>query len=270
MHIKIALIVTIFNKVSYTIDFLKSLETTPIDIKIFIIDNASTDDSKRTIQQISFKFPIRFYSFPKKVSVSETWNKGISLAINEQFDYFIIANNDIIVRKDTISNLFAEYKKGEVDLLTAKNYQGKIEKDRLFMLNPTPALTTPIDFSFIMFHKKVIEKVGLFDTNFFPAYFEDNDFTARLWLAGMNAFALTSAVMYHIGSVTQNQTHPGVCTQDQFRHNQQLFILKWGYAPVHKHLQGLKRYYQHPYNDSTISIKNISDPPPAIMKLLDI
>jgi GT2 family glycosyltransferase len=40
-------------------------------------------------------------------------------------------------------------------------------------------------FNFFCLHKRFIEKVGWFDENFYPAYFEDNDFVYRCNLAEM-------------------------------------------------------------------------------------
>lgn len=53
-----------------------------------------------------------------------------------------------------------------------------------------------------MTKKAVFDKIGGFDENFSPAYFEDNDLSWRYIFAGYKNFISKRSYFYHKGSVT--------------------------------------------------------------------
>jgi GT2 family glycosyltransferase len=82
--------------------------------------------------------------------------------------------------------------------------------------------------------KEAIEKIGYFDSdNFFPAYYEDNDYLYRVKLSEYEFYLYGGLKVHHEGSKTQfwNGEEQRVVSHDAFRANQQRYIQKWGGLP---------------------------------------
>jgi GT2 family glycosyltransferase len=99
--------------------------------------------------------------FPSNLGVPVSWNLGIkSLPMS---DYWLIANFDIEWGGDSLQ-LFAE----------------QSSSDKLLLSNGSP------EWCAFSIGSKVVEKVGLFDESFVPAYFEDTDYKRRADFFGCN------------------------------------------------------------------------------------
>jgi len=87
-------------------------------------------------------------------------------------------------------------------------------------------------FSCFMLPKMVYSAVGPFDEQFWPAYFEDNDYSHRVTLAQI-PFCFTGVGYGHIGSATlaSYTTAEQGEHQRQFAANQQRYIDKWKGMP---------------------------------------
>jgi len=84
-------------------------------------------------------------------------------------------------------------------------------------------------FCFAVKPKLLVEAVGWFDENIYPAYFEDNDMHYRMKLAGVVSYIDTRIVVNHFGSATQNADpdSPNV-TASRFQAIKAYYIRKWG------------------------------------------
>jgi hypothetical protein len=127
---------------------------------LVIIDNGAktTDWSPTWNQWVSKTWHLKF---PSNLGVPVSWNLGIkSLPMS---DYWLIANFDIEWGGDSLK-LFAE----------------QSTADKLLLSNGSP------EWCAFSIGSKVVEKVGLFDDSFVPAYFEDTDYRRRADFLGVN------------------------------------------------------------------------------------
>ena len=120
---------------------------------LLIVDNgAKQQDWSPTWNQWVNK--IWHLKFPSNLGVPGSWNLGIkSLPFA---DYWLITNFDVEWGGDSL-----------------KMFQEISRKDKLVLSNGAPPWCA---FSLGW---EVVEKVGLFDESFVPAYFEDNDYQRR-------------------------------------------------------------------------------------------
>ena len=114
-----------------------------------------------------------------------------------------------------------------------------------------------------MYRKSLLEKVGLFDDNFF-AYMEDVDLAVRSQIMGYKNFSCPGAVVYHIGSATSGSRYNEFKVKTAARNNvwvvyknlpiplkilnfiflffgflmKYIFFLKKGFGPIY--LEGLR------------------------------
>lgn len=171
--------------------------------------------------------------------VAGAWNDGIKEAFKDGCKYILVINDDIILSNWTIDNQILELEnaddKGEnLVLTTGWATTPPIHGEPISMMQyPRPssemAWVPGADFACFMMTEKCWEEVGEFDENFFPAYFEDNDYHRRILLKGLTAKTVPQAPYFHYGSSTQ-KTSDGV-PSDKFLLNQQYYVKKWGGLP---------------------------------------
>ncbi len=78
-----------------------------------------------------------------------------------------------------------------------------------------------------LFKKEVMEKIGYIDVNFYPAYYEDNDYVRRAIHANLKSCRVTNAVYFHFWSRTIHQGSGG-STSRYFEMNRNFYHTKWG------------------------------------------
>jgi hypothetical protein len=133
--------------------------------------------------------------------VAMSWNLLCMAGFFEK-EYAVILNDDVILQynQDEIQQYLNEHKP-----LLAIHGSG---------------------FCAFIIHKSVFEKVGFFDFNFSPAYFEDADYVYRCKLAGIEITKpeiLRTIVTGHSSSIEKDPT-----LNDRFQINKQYYIQKWG------------------------------------------
>lgn len=120
---------------------------------LVVIDNGAKNSYWEPVwnQWVSKLWHIRM---PSNLGVPGSWNLGIKSL--PQSDYWLITNFDVEWGGDSL-----------------KMFQEMSSKDKLVLSNGSPSWCA---FSLGW---EVVDKVGLFDESFVPAYFEDNDYQRR-------------------------------------------------------------------------------------------
>ena len=78
-----------------------------------------------------------------------------------------------------------------------------------------------------LYTKSIVDKLGYIDTNFFPAYYSDNDYARRGVLTNIKSTTLDNTYYFHFWSRTIKQGSGG-STGDYFRKNRKYYVDKWG------------------------------------------
>ena len=202
----------------------QSLSLSKSKIQIILIDNASTDNSLSRAKKI---FPkIKVIKNPKNFGFAKAINQGIKIA---QYPWIIPCNNDIKLhpqwfthitktiqnnKKPKVVTFFGTVLNKTGDYVESTglefNYSGKcknINNDRKFdksLTNQSPKVIWGGNASLIVYNKNVIQKIGLFDPDFF-AYEEDVDLALRLHHLGYKTLWVPPAVSYHFGGATSDK-----------------------------------------------------------------
>jgi len=235
---KICLVCPVLNCWNYTKQFIDNLDFSQFN-KLIIINNGSNSENTLNLWQLSKNKQIDVIHHPNNIGVAPAWNEGTKRAIETyKSEYIIICNNDIIVRPDTIKNLIKGIKKPGIALITptnTKDFDEEPKKLYEFLIPKKLKLTDNPDFSCFMITKKTIEKVGYFDENFWPAYFEDNDYHYRIKLAGLRGVKSNKSLYFHFGSMTiKSGGAIAVISNENYLKNQAYFVKKWGGLPGQK------------------------------------
>ena len=235
---KIAFIIVTFNN-EKTIQkclasVLNSKLTSKLSFQVYIIDNASQDQTLKVIA-LNFKHHNFIISNNKKnLGFAQAVNQGIKLA-SKKFhpDYFFLLNPDAYLASDCIEKLIDS---------THSNYLLRSSLTSPFIFNPrthrlwfsggkinwlklktTHLITTKNQLQKInylsgcclLIPKKIIRKIGLLDEKFF-LYYEDADFSLRAKKAGFTLRIVSQAIAYHLESNSFNSSKKEIQPKDYY------------------------------------------------------
>lgn len=183
------------------------------DFEIIVVDNGSADGS---IEYLRSNFPfIKLIRNKKNLGFAKANNQGIEVAKGE---FILFLNNDTKVERNFLSILVTRLsedpkmgacqpkvlhweKPGKLDSIGSFLMSSGFLYHFGFEAKDTKDLDVEIKLfsgkgSCLLVKKKVLEKIGYFDEDFF-AYFEETDLCWRLWLAGFYLLYIPEAVIYH-------------------------------------------------------------------------
>lgn len=179
------------------------------------------------IEKTSTMKPFMYYIFDNscgeftakhpKLRVDLSDRNNLANAWNHMFSEFpldvvVVGNDDVLPEPDTLE-LF---------------YNTAIQQDMQGLLLPENG-----SFSLFCVLPKTFQKVGEFDTQFTPIYFEDNDFFYRCQLHNEPTINIQGCLFKHEGSKTLRIISPQELEQHHinFRANQARYVSKWGGMP---------------------------------------
>ena len=182
-------------------------------------------------------------------SVAASWNWGCDRALEDGADFLLLLANDVTLGAGCLDALLAYGADPE-------NAGVAMWSGTAVNLHPGANLwanTDGCDFSAAMFRPETFEKAGRFDENFRPAYYEDNDYAARVVLGGGRMAQLGAAHFQHLGSQTI-KSDPEMHHHANYwqGHNKHYFCRKWGQIQPRNASEDMRRdYYPTPFNDPT-------------------
>lgn len=234
---KIGIIITCKNLIHYTAAAVDSIFTQHPHV-VIIVDDHSTDQTKEWIRDLPELYPgTTFYPIvdANAPSLAAKWNIACTKAFEElECDAVLVCNNDILFNPITIDSLVARMRRGDVGMVTAHNLRGELQDPEQILTLPVtwePSEAPHPDFSCFLLSRATYDRVGPFDENFIPCYFEDGDYHLRMGKAKVKAITYTGAPYYHYGSRTQNSVYGGVCTPAQFDKLREYLKHKHGTTP---------------------------------------
>jgi hypothetical protein len=214
----ISVLIVNYNGARLLKECLDSLEVQTFrDFEIVMVDNASKDNSVAFVQQY----------YPKvNVVVSESnlgFGGGNNLGYQHcrgEFIYFL--NNDVFAEKDALNELVSEIRKNPSIHIFASfliQYRDRTKVDSAgdtlytcgkgctFVNYPVslftkPRLITAACGGAALFSRSTLEKIGLFDVDYFLNY-EDLDLSFRAQHMGEKILFVPSSKIYHYGSASQ-------------------------------------------------------------------
>ena len=223
-----------WNQIDKTLACLQTVEELAYDrdrFGVLVIDNGSSDD---TTAQIEDQFPqVKVITLPQNLGFSGGYNHGLIHSLEMGYDYTFLINNDTLLDPHCLSHLVdqLEQQPHSYAWATAKIYyaadplcvwsvgglyngwnleivgKGDNQPDR-------GQWDTPRDLDFaplcgVLLHRRLLESIGLLDTNFF-VYYEDMDFFYRAHQAGFYGRLAPDAKMWHVVSASSGgQVTPG-------------------------------------------------------------
>ncbi len=233
----VAIIIVNWNQPALTLKTLDSLFNIDYpDYKIFLVDNHSGDNSYKTFTKaLNNNQKVDIISSPTNSGYVGGNNLGLSIADQQGFEYFLLLNNDVLVKKDFLTHLVNEAKRSPtVGILGPKIYFapghefhsgyhkneiGKViwsaggQMDWRNILGSNRGVdevdrgqydqsTSKLDFltgCCLLIKKSLYQKIGGLDQKYFM-YLEDFDYCQRAKRAGYRLLYVPKSVIWHINS----------------------------------------------------------------------
>lgn len=211
MNTIFALGIPTLNRADLLNDALKKYVLDFPDTKIFIVDNGGQRIFEH--ENITMLRPLT------NAGVARSWNMLCTEIFKLKIPNAIILNDDVYLGKkqDDVKNFISE--NGHRDLIATNQ-----------------------DWCVFVMPEKTFKKVGGFDEEFFPAYYEDNDFAYRMKLLGLSE--TTSNFLNPLVFRKSQTMAKDFSTVKDFDINKNRYIDKWGGLPEHEK-------YKTPFNKKT-------------------
>lgn len=158
---------------------------------------------------------VHFYNYGYNRGLSASWNEGLYNAYYEGADVAMIANDDAIPAGGDVERI-AQAALHHPKAYMVDGYGYDVKENSYGNMRFSLAAINPI----------ALEKLGCFDENFFPIYYEDMDWFYRARLAGLELYTVPDTNIVHQGSKSLTIT-PSNLHHLTFTLNQKYYMRKW-------------------------------------------
>lgn len=261
MNKKVVVVIVVYNGAKWIKKCLESLEQSEYNNEVIIIDNCSSDDS---LQIISLFPKIFLIKNNENLGFGKANNLGIQKALNVGAEYVFLLNQDTWVFSKTISNLvIAAQASDEFGIISPMHYSGnenildasfKIYWDRKLKSISDQIDEVPfVNAAAWLLPKKIVEKVGFFET-MFAHYGEDRNYSDRILYHKYKTVIVKNAMICHDRIISRNFRKDVI----QSRFSIQREVLNINNNLVVGYFRGLKAVFGLPkYFSKFYSFRNV-------------
>ena len=245
---QVSIVVLNFNTKTSIQTCIESIQkyTHNINYEIVVVDNGSTDGSVNILRKLN---GIKLIENKINIGVSKGWNQGIA-SVNSSND-IVVLNSDIIVEEGWLSKLSkVAYDDPSIGVVGCRIKGLKNNNDHLLhtgaiirrdgmgeenkwgiplkdygqcQINKEVQIVVG---ACMYFRREVLEKVGLFEEDYTPAYFEDSDMCLKISKAGYKVFYCGEVTLLHEHGATSRANNINAASLLQT--NKIKFLKRWG------------------------------------------
>ena len=230
---EIAVVILNYNGEQYLREYLPTVfQHHPSNHKLYVIDNASTDESLNYLQ---YQYPeVRRISLKKNYGFAEGYNKGLAQI---DADYFLLLNSDVRVTEDFITPLVRRIQADPMNMAVQPKILSLKEPQKFEYAGAAGGLIDILGYTFavgrmheiveddehqyeaprqifwssgaaMLVNAKMFLSIGGFDEDYF-AHQEEVDLCWRIQRAGGKIWYEPKARVYHLGGGTLEYHKPG-------------------------------------------------------------
>ena len=192
-----SILIVSYNNLSLTKAVVRTSLEQDTPCSVLVVDNGSTDGTDKWLHTK----PVST-CFGRQQSLAACWNLGIGYFRHCGAPEVLVLNNDVEIPRN-FYRLLRDCNKPFISGVPVDDRSRLAEVKTVDYLlstaNPHPS------FSAFMIRREVVDKVGFFDEEYYPAYFEDGDMHVRMHRAGVEAVSV-DLPFYHVRSSTLNNS----------------------------------------------------------------
>lgn len=200
---------------------------------VYLFRHSENSDVKAVCEKYANYSNVNYYPYGVNRGLARSVNEGLIDGYQrDKCDVMITANDDILPGE------------GDIDKIATAAYHNR---DRYLVegMGIINSQMGVVEWALAAINPIALEKVGYFDENFFPAYYEDVDYRYRGRLAGLKTMVVEDTHIRHIGSASVSFVDADQ-HEDEFMRNQAHYLRKWGGEKGHEN-------FIHPFNDPAAS-----------------
>lgn len=215
---KTAIIIVNWNGRELTQQCLEGLSLWEPNVPIYLVDNGSTDGSVDHLTRL----------FPSTILIRSSTNLGfgggnnlgIEKALEDGYDAVFLLNNDTIIDEPFLEIIESQCKNPSIGIIGPVVVDGHdseatqcrggaislnlssfpyLGQGEVFTKSNMVSEVGYVLGAAMLIKKEVIENIGMFDQEFFPAYVEEADLCHRAKLSGFRSYISHSVRIRHIG-----------------------------------------------------------------------
>jgi GT2 family glycosyltransferase len=222
---RVLLAITAYNGRDFLERTLRSalrIDTTVADLEIVVFDDASPEEGfGEWLEGLCGSLGVGYYRTPRNLGIVRNVNLGLLYARDQEHDFVIISNSDVIYPENLLTGMIAVADSDEtIGSVTAWSNNVSVyslpndQPDRLLADQETvdlvshalndhygaAAVDVPAGISFcILIPQRVLHEVGLMDPVFGRGYCEETDWTLRSKARGYRVAMSPGVFVYHAG-----------------------------------------------------------------------
>lgn len=224
--------VPVLNRGDLLLDLVNSIDY-PVE-KFAIVQNGHDADVVEAIdkvkQGINPNIKSVYISIPfRNLGVSPSWNHIITSF--PEAPLIVMPSSDIKFGMDDLSKIMEAH---------------TVRPEAFLMIE---------GFACFAITQTVVSKVGLFDENIYPCYYEDNDYHRRMKLAQVEELLMSNLQVTHQGGsqTIMSDSFYNTANGRTFGMNSEYYTDKWGTtSPAHDY----DKMNTHPFNDETRQVQD--------------
>jgi len=221
------------------------------DVHIIIADNASNDNTFNYIRKFLANHPCKHTITVLRLKRNYGWAGGNNRAaiLFKDTDYLLFLNDDLMLKPD-VSRKLVEAMEQNPDIGAIQpviiNFNGTYNLGYYLSLGLMPCPITAYNVpthrqrngllevayamgAALMTRTELFFRLGMFDEGYFY-WFDDVDYSLRVWAAGYRVACVLDCFVYHVGSATLGKTNP--LLQYYFSRNLLLLLTKLPLAVI--------------------------------------
>jgi GT2 family glycosyltransferase len=221
------LIVLVHNRLDVTRRFFDALKLNPSNNlrSIVVIDNGSNEEtSSYLFNEIGARPDVRVFRSESNIGVIEGRNLGWSKVKDQDVESGVMfLDNDQIVRHGWLDSHIEFLRRNSYDLVGVEAWKMSDDFRPIRKCNKSDRTFTYVGCGGMLMRKKVPLRIGMFDSRFSPAYFEDPDFNIRALASGFRIGWNTDRIVDH----EEHSTLRGQDWKNHFRSSYLSMVSKW-------------------------------------------
>lgn len=242
---RVAVVVLNYKGIDDTVACIASLaKQTYKEFKIIAVENGSGDNSSTVFKQLEATYGSRLKTLynTRNLGFDGGVNTGITWALNHDYDYVALLNNDAVADPDWLKILLKTAKKQQSGMTTSlllhehgdtidstgdwyskwglpfprnRNDPARKAPESAEVFGATGGAT--------LYSAAMLRDIGIFDNDFF-AYYEDIDISFRAQLRGWKVYYEKAAIAFHKQGATSSRMTNGFAIYQTFKNLPLVFI----------------------------------------------